>query len=46
VTFKDLIPVVEMTLRASAAGYAAQEKMVVPYSGVQTAVLLTPSRIE
>jgi hypothetical protein len=46
VTFKDLKPGVEMTLGASAAGYAAQEKTVVPHSGVQTAVLLTPSRVE
>lgn len=44
--FKDLTPGVEMTLRASAAGYVPQEKTVVPSLGFQTAVLLAPSRIQ
>jgi hypothetical protein len=42
--FDDLTPGVEMTLRASAAGYAAQEKTVVPASGPQQALLFAPSR--
>jgi hypothetical protein len=45
VVFKDLTPGVEMTLRASASGYAAQETTVVPSSGPQMAVLFTPSRL-
>ena len=46
VTFQELVPGVELTLRASAPGYVAQEKVVVPRSGPQTAVIftLTPSR--
>ena len=43
VVLMDLTPGVEMTFRAYAAGYAAQEKTIVP-SGTQ-AVLFTPSRI-
>jgi hypothetical protein len=46
VVFKDLTPGVEMTLRASAPGYEAQEKTVVPSLGFQMAVLFTPSRIQ
>jgi hypothetical protein len=45
VMFRGLTPDVEMTLRASAAGYAAQEKTVVPSLGGQMAVLFAPSRI-
>ena len=45
VMFRDLTPGVEMTLRASASGYAAQEKTVVPSLGGQVAVLFAPSRI-
>jgi hypothetical protein len=45
VVFRDLTPGVEMTLRASASGYAAQEKTVVPSLGPQMAVLFTPTRI-
>jgi hypothetical protein len=45
VVFRDLTPGVEMTLRASASGYAAQEKTVVPV-GAQTAVLFEPTRIQ
>jgi hypothetical protein len=46
VTFKELVPGVELTLRASASGYVAQERVVVPRSGPQTAVIFTlsPSR--
>jgi hypothetical protein len=44
--FRDLTPGVEMTLRASASGYAAQERNVVPSLGGQMAVLLAPSRIQ
>lgn len=40
-TFKDLTPGVEMTLRASASGHAAQEKTVVPSLGPQQAILFT-----
>jgi hypothetical protein len=46
VLFKDLIPGVEMTLRASASGYASQERTVVPSSGPQMALLFAPSRIQ
>ena len=35
-----------MTLKASAAGYAPQEKTVAPHLGGQVAVLLTPARID
>jgi hypothetical protein len=45
VMFRDLTPGVEMTLRASASGYDAQEKTVAPSLGGQMAVLFTPSRI-
>ena len=45
VMFRDLTPGVEMTLRASASGYAAQQKTVVPSLGGQMAVLFAPSRI-
>ena len=43
---EDLTPGVEMTLRASASGYASQEKTVVPSSGGQMALLFTSSRIQ
>jgi hypothetical protein len=46
VLFKELTPGVEMTLRASASGYASKERTVVPSSGPQMAVLLAPSRIQ
>jgi hypothetical protein len=46
VVFRDLTPGVEMTLRASASGYAAQERNVVPSSGPQMAVLFATSRIQ
>jgi hypothetical protein len=42
--FRDLTPGVEMTLRASALGYAAQERTVVPSLGPQMAVVITPAR--
>jgi hypothetical protein len=45
VVFKDLTPGVEMTLRASASGYVAQEKIVVP-NGAQRALLFEPSRLQ
>jgi hypothetical protein len=45
VVFDDLAPGQEMTLRASAPGYAAQEKTVVPSLGPQQALLFAPSRI-
>jgi uncharacterized protein (DUF39 family) len=44
VIFRDLTPGVAITLRASASGYAPQEKTVVPTLGPQTAVIFTPSR--
>ena len=43
--FKDLTPGVKMTLRASATGYAPQEKTVVPTLGPQAAVIFAPSRV-
>jgi hypothetical protein len=46
VVFRDLTPGAEMTLRASAPGYATQEKTVVPSLGPQMAVLFAPSRIQ
>ena len=46
VLFKDLTPGVEMTLRASASGYASQERTVVPSSGPQMALLFALSRIQ
>ena len=46
VVFRDLTPGVEMTLRASASGYAAQERTVAPSLGPQMAVLLAPSRFQ
>ena len=45
VVFRDLTPGVEMTLRASASGYTAQEKTVAPSLAGQVAVLFAPSRI-
>jgi hypothetical protein len=45
VVLRDLTPGVEMTLRASASGFAAQES-VVPAPGPQMAILFTPSRIQ
>jgi hypothetical protein len=45
VVFKDLTPGVEMTLRATAAGFVPQEKTVIPAIGPQTPVLLAPTRI-
>lgn len=44
VFIKDLTPGVAMTLRATAPGWASLEMTVVPSSGQQGAVLLTPSR--
>lgn len=46
VVLTNLTPGVEMTLRASASGFAAQEKSVVPALGPQMAVLFAPSRIQ
>ena len=46
VIFIGLTPGVEMTLRASASGYAALERTVIPTSGGLTPILLTPSRIQ
>jgi hypothetical protein len=46
IVFRDLTPGVEMTLRTSASGYAAQERTVIPSLGAQMAVLLAPSRIQ
>ena len=46
VVFRDLTPGVEMTLRGSASGYAAQERTVVPSLGGQMAVLFAPSRLQ
>ncbi len=42
----DLTTGVEVTLRASAPGYAEQEKTFIPTSGPQMAVFLTPLRIQ
>jgi hypothetical protein len=44
VTFTDLTPNVEMTLRAAAPGYVAQERTVAPKSGPVGAIIfsLTP----
>ena len=39
--FRDLAPGVEMTLRASASGYTAEEKTVAPSLGSQMAILVT-----
>ena len=36
----------ELTLRASAVGHAAKERIVVPTSGAQTAVPIVLSKIE
>jgi hypothetical protein len=44
--FTDLIPGVEMTLRASAPGWSTEEGTFVPYLGPQTAVGLTLSKIQ
>jgi hypothetical protein len=44
IAFNDLTPGVEMTLRASAPGYTAQERAVVPSSGPQSAVTFVLSR--
>jgi hypothetical protein len=41
VTFTDLTPNVEMTLRAAAPGYTAQERTVAPKSGPLNALLFT-----
>jgi hypothetical protein len=46
VVFRDLTPGVAMTLRASAAGYADEEKTVVPHLGPQTAVLFVALRAQ
>jgi len=43
--FRDLAVGVEMTLQASAPGYAVEEKKVVPSSRPQMAILFTPLRI-
>ena len=44
VIFEGLIPGVEMTLRATAPGYAAHEKTVTPTSGPQTVTPIDMSR--
>ena len=41
---RDLTPGVELTIQASAPGYAVQERVVVP-AFVQTAVVISPPRI-
>ena len=46
VMFRNLTPGVEMTLRASAPGYSAQEKTIIPSLGGQLATLFTPARIQ
>jgi hypothetical protein len=46
VVFRDLTPGEGMTLRASASGYAAQERTVVPSLGPQMAVLFATARIQ
>ena len=43
--FNDLVPGVEMTLRASAPGWSTEEQTVVPHLGGQTAVLITLERL-
>jgi hypothetical protein len=42
--FGDLRPGAEMTLRASAPGYSAQEKVVIPRAGPQGATIFELSR--
>ena len=42
---RDLVPGVALTLRASAAGYADQEKTLLPSVGEQSAVIFRTSRI-
>ena len=42
--FKGLTPGLEITLRASAPGYAPQEKTIVPSPGSQMTVVFAPSR--
>lgn len=44
VIFKEITPGIEMTLRATAPGYAAQEISVVPKLGPQMAVLFAPAK--
>jgi hypothetical protein len=44
IEFKDLKAGVEMTLRASAAGYAAQQKIVIPRLGPQQATIFVLSK--
>jgi hypothetical protein len=45
IAFTELVPGVELTLRASAAGYLPQEKVVVPRSGFPLSlVIITLSR--
>jgi hypothetical protein len=46
VIFKDLTPGVEITIRASASGYAAQERTVFPSAGPQVAFQIQLSRIQ
>jgi hypothetical protein len=43
ITLDKLVPGVEMTLRASASGYLAQEKVVIPHSGPQSTLIFTLS---
>ena len=43
-SFTDLTVGVEMTLQASAPGYAVQEKTLVASLGPQVAIIFTPSR--
>ncbi len=44
VEFKNLTPGVEMTLRASASGYAPEEKTIIPTMGPQMAVIFALRR--
>jgi|SRR5918993_3972616 hypothetical protein len=44
ITLDKLVPDVEVTIRASASGYLAQEKVVIPRSGTQSIVIFTLPR--
>lgn len=44
VVFENLTPGIQMTLRASAPGYASQNVIVVPTAGVQGAIFITLSQ--
>ena len=42
IEYHNLIAGVSMTLRAAAAGYAAEEKTITPFGGPQTAIIFEP----